>query len=197
MAAEGRMSGNTLAQRDIDAIVQVFRETLRGIPEDRFDDWLAQWATAARLMPPGMADVVGHDQLKAWMVRWPKIKRFEVIDTDVEGDGDLAVLICPKWYSTLRTPPDWIQACREGPPSTRSCRSPFSDRMTGPRRSPVVRWRRDERRTPEKAVIDVHASRGSDRAAALLVPGRELSTQPSRRALQKADAHRPAVSSRQ
>jgi hypothetical protein len=48
--------------------------------------------------------------------------------------------------------------------------------MTGPRLSPVIRWRRDERRTPEKAVIDVHASRGSDWAAALLVPGRELST---------------------
>jgi hypothetical protein len=31
--------------------------------------------------------------------------------------------ICPKWYSTLRTLPDWIQSCREGPPSTRSGRT--------------------------------------------------------------------------
>jgi hypothetical protein len=27
---------------------------------------------------------------------------------------------CPKWYSTLRTPPDWIQTFKEGPPPKRS-----------------------------------------------------------------------------
>jgi hypothetical protein len=46
--------------------------------------------------------------------------------------------------------------------STRSCRSPFSDRMTGPHRSPVIRSLRDERRVTKNAVIGVRASRRDD-----------------------------------
>ena len=46
--------------------------------------------------------------------------------------------------------------------SIRSRRSPFYDRLTGPRRSPVIRWRRDERRATKNAVIGVRASRGND-----------------------------------
>jgi hypothetical protein len=45
---------------------------------------------------------------------------------------------------------------------TRSCRSPFSRRMTAPCSSPVVRCDRDERRAPENAVIAARASRGGD-----------------------------------
>ena len=47
---------------------------------------------------------------------------------------------------------------REGTVSTRSCRSPLSDRMTGPHCSPAVRWRREERRAPQNAVIKVRGS---------------------------------------
>ena len=88
------MTDGQFTQGDIDTIVTAFRETLLDIPEERFDDWLAHWTEDARLMPPGMADVVGHGALKQWMSAWPAIKRFEVLDTDVEGAGDLAVLIC-------------------------------------------------------------------------------------------------------
>lgn len=88
------MTDGQFTQGDIDTIVTAFRETLLDIPEERFDDWLAHWTKDARLMPPGMADVVGHGALKQWMSAWPAIKRFEVLDTDVEGAGDLAVLIC-------------------------------------------------------------------------------------------------------
>ena len=87
------MTERKFTQSDVDAIVKVFRNTLFDIPEGDFDDWLAQWSEDARLMPPQMADVVGHDALRRWMRDWPKIKRFEVIDYGVEGDGDLAVLI--------------------------------------------------------------------------------------------------------
>lgn len=87
------MTDRTFTQDNVDAIVKAFRETLFDIPEDDFDDWLAQWSEDARLMPHDMADVVGHDALRRWVREWPKIKRFEVIDNDVEGDGDLAVLI--------------------------------------------------------------------------------------------------------
>ena len=34
--------------------------------------------------------------------------------------------------------------------STHSCRSPFYDRLTGPRRSPVIRWRRMKGERPSK-----------------------------------------------
>lgn len=44
--------------------------------------------------------------------------------------------------------------------STRSGRSPFSERMTGPPHAPVVRGRRGETRAPTKAVIGVFAGRG-------------------------------------
>ena len=88
------MSDSEFTQNDIDIIVKAFRETLFDIPEERFDDWLAHWTEDAWLMPPGMADVVGHDALRQWMRDWPAIKRFDVIDTEVEGTGDLAVLIC-------------------------------------------------------------------------------------------------------
>ena len=87
------MTGNDFTQDDIDTIVNQFRATLLDIPEEDFDDWLVHWTEDARLMPPNMADVVGHDALKDWMRSWPKIKRFDVIDTEVEGIGDLAVLI--------------------------------------------------------------------------------------------------------
>lgn len=86
--------GSQLTQDDVDRILETFRETLLDIPDERFDDWLTRWTEDARLMPPGMADVVGHDALKQWMRDWPAIKRFEVLDTDVEGEGDVAVLIC-------------------------------------------------------------------------------------------------------
>ena len=88
------MTDGQFTQGDIDTIVTAFRETLLDIPEERFDDWLAHWTEDARLMPPGMADVVGHGALKQWMSAWPAIKRFDVLDTHVEGEGDLAVLIC-------------------------------------------------------------------------------------------------------
>ena len=88
------MTDGQFTQGDIDTIITAFRETLLDIPEKRFDDWLAHWTEDARLMPPGMADVVGHGALKQWMSAWPAIKRFDVLDTDVEGEGDLAVLIC-------------------------------------------------------------------------------------------------------
>ncbi len=87
------MTDSEFTQDDIDTIVSVFQETLFDIPKEDFDDWLMQWTEDARLMPPNMADVVGHDALRRWMREWPKIKRFEVIDNTVEGDGDLAVLI--------------------------------------------------------------------------------------------------------
>lgn len=88
------MTNSGFSQDERDAIVNAFRATLLDIPEERFDDWLAHWTEDARLMPPEMADVVGHDALKQWMREWPAIRRFDVIDTDVEGTGDLAVLIC-------------------------------------------------------------------------------------------------------
>ena len=87
------MTDSEFTQDDIDTIVSVFQETLFDIPKEDFDDWLMQWTEDARLMPPNMADVVGHDALRRWMREWPKIKRFEVIDNTVEGNGDLAVLI--------------------------------------------------------------------------------------------------------
>ena len=87
------MTEGTFAQEDIDTIIGVFQETLLDIPHEDFDNWLAQWTEDARLMPPDMADVVGHDALRRWMREWPKIKRFEVIDNEVEGDGNLAILI--------------------------------------------------------------------------------------------------------
>lgn len=87
------MTDSEFTQDDIDTIVSVFQETLFDIPREDFDDWLMQWTKDARLMPPDMADVVGHDALRRWMREWPKIKRFEVIDNTVEGNGDLAVLI--------------------------------------------------------------------------------------------------------
>ena len=83
-----------LAKADVDAIRDIFRVTLSDIPEDHFDDWLVHWTEDARLMPPEMADVVGHQALAAWMRTWPRIKRFDITDIDVDGDGDLAVLIC-------------------------------------------------------------------------------------------------------
>ncbi len=88
------MPDSQFTQNDVHRIVETFRETLLDIPEERFDDWLAHWTEDARLMPPGMADVVGHDALRQWMRDWPAIKRFEIIDTAVEGEGDLAVLTC-------------------------------------------------------------------------------------------------------
>ena len=88
------MSDSGFTQNDVDTIVKVFREALFDIPEKRLDDWLVHWTEDARLMPPGMADVVGHDALRQWMREWPAIKRFDVIDAEVEGTGDLAVLIC-------------------------------------------------------------------------------------------------------
>jgi ketosteroid isomerase-like protein len=111
-SAEGRMSGYRLTQEDIDAIVHVFRQTLKDIPEGNFDDWLAQWTADARLMPPDMPDVAGHDELRAWMRGWPKIKRFEVIDTDVEGDGDLAVLIAH--FVRVQEAPDGGESMENG-----------------------------------------------------------------------------------
>ena len=83
-----------LAQADREAIRRVFETAMTDIPEGEFADWLAHWTTDARLMPPDMNDVVGHEALKAWMRDWPKIRRFEIVDEDIEGDGDLAVLIC-------------------------------------------------------------------------------------------------------
>ena len=87
------MTDSEFTQDDIDTIVSVFQETLFDIPKEDFDDWLMHWTEDAHLMPPDMADVVGHDALRRWMREWPKIKRFEVIDNTVEGNGDLAVLI--------------------------------------------------------------------------------------------------------
>ena len=88
------MTDGQFTQGDIDAIVDVFQKTLSDIPREDFDDWLKHWAEDARLMPPNMADVVGHDALRQWMREWPEIKRFDVIDTEVEGNGSLAILIC-------------------------------------------------------------------------------------------------------
>lgn len=88
------MTNSRFTQDDVDRIVKTFQDTLFDIPEERFEDWLSHWTDDARLMPPGMADVVGRDALRQWMRDWPSIKRFEVLDSNVEGDGDLAVLIC-------------------------------------------------------------------------------------------------------
>ena len=88
------MADSQLTQDDVDRIIKTFQDTLFDIPEQRFEDWLAHWTEDARLMPPGMADVVGHEALSAWMRDWPGIKRFQVLDTAVEGEGNLAVLIC-------------------------------------------------------------------------------------------------------
>lgn len=54
-----------LARDDTDAILSAFRQTLSDIVDGRFDDWLGHWTMDARLMPPDMADVVGHDALRA------------------------------------------------------------------------------------------------------------------------------------
>jgi len=88
------MAAGTLTQDDIDAIERVFRTVIADIPEGRFDDWLAHWTADARLMPPDMADVVGHEALTTWMRDWPKIRRFDITDIALEGSGDLAVLLC-------------------------------------------------------------------------------------------------------
>ena len=88
------MTNSQFTQADIDAIIDVFKKTLSDIPSDDFDDWLTHWTEDARLMPPDMADVVGHNALRQWIREWPPIKRFDVIDTEVEGNGSLAVLIC-------------------------------------------------------------------------------------------------------
>ncbi|WP_421725479.1 YybH family protein [Bauldia sp.] len=85
---------SALTKADINAIREVFRVTLADIPEEHFADWLTHWTEDARLMPPDMADVVGHEALQTWMRNWPKIKRFDITDIEVDGDGDLAVLIC-------------------------------------------------------------------------------------------------------
>ena len=99
------MAEGTLSKEDTDAIVEVFKKTLTNIPQEDFADWLVHWTADARLMPPGMADVVGHDALKHWMRGWPKIKRFDIVDIDVEGSGDLAVLIC-HFVRELEAPED-------------------------------------------------------------------------------------------
>lgn len=88
------MRDSRLTQEDIDTIIGVLKKTLSDFPDMDLRDWLAHWTEDARLMPPDMADVVGHDALGQWMRDWPAIKRFDVIDTEVEGNGDLAVLIC-------------------------------------------------------------------------------------------------------
>lgn len=82
-----------IEQGDTDAILSVFRATLSDIAGERFDDWLTHWTDDARLMPPGMADVVGHEALRWWMRDWPKVKRFDIIDAEVEDSGDLAILV--------------------------------------------------------------------------------------------------------
>ena len=87
------MTDSQFTQDDVDRIIKTFQDTLFDIPEEHLEDWLAHWTDDARLMPPGMADVVGHDALRQWMRDWPAIKRFEVLDTHVDGDGDLAVLV--------------------------------------------------------------------------------------------------------
>ena len=97
------MTDSQLTQDDVDRIVKTFQDTLFDIPKERFEDWLAHWTEDARLMPPGTADVVGRDALSQWMRDWPSIKRFEVLDTDVDGEGNLAVLIC-HFVRVLTTP---------------------------------------------------------------------------------------------
>ncbi|MCP4304909.1 MAG: DUF4440 domain-containing protein [bacterium] len=88
------MAGGAITQGDKDAILKIFEATLTDIPDHQFEDWLTHWTDDARLMPPGMADVVGHQAPQAWMREWPRIKRFDVTDTEIEGSGDLAILIC-------------------------------------------------------------------------------------------------------
>lgn len=88
------MKDSKLTQADIDTIINVFQKALSDLTRKDSNDWLMHWTEDARLMPPDMADVVGHDALRQWMLEWPAIKRFDVIDTEVEGNGDLAVLIC-------------------------------------------------------------------------------------------------------
>ncbi len=87
------MTNGGLAQQDINTIVERFQETLHDIPDEDFDDWLVHWTDDARLMPPDLPDVVGHDALRRWMREWPRIKRFEILDNEVEGSGNLAILV--------------------------------------------------------------------------------------------------------
>ena len=45
-------------------------------------------------MPPEMNDVKGLGELRAWIREWPAIRRFEIESIEIEGAGNLAVVIC-------------------------------------------------------------------------------------------------------
>lgn len=87
------MVGNTLEQDEIASIRGVFEQALTDIPARRVEQWLGHWTEDARLMAPDTADVVGHAALQAWLQGRPPVVRFETLDCEVEGSGDLAVLI--------------------------------------------------------------------------------------------------------
>ena len=74
------MAEGTITQGDKDAILKVFESTLTDIPDHEFDDWLGHWTDDARLRPPGVADVVGHQARQTWMRDWPKITRLSSSD---------------------------------------------------------------------------------------------------------------------
>ncbi len=82
-----------LSSKDVDDIRRVTNECLSEIASGDFDDWLTHWTDDARLMPPNAADVVGHDALLKWISARPKVKRFDIFDMDIDGSGDVAIVI--------------------------------------------------------------------------------------------------------
>lgn len=85
--------GNGLSRNEVDAIRHVTNECLSEIASGDFDDWLTHWISDARLMPPNAADVVGHEALRKWIYERPPVKTFSVFDMDIDGGGDVAIVI--------------------------------------------------------------------------------------------------------
>lgn len=87
------MAANGLNQEDIVAIRGVFDHALSDISAQRVEHWVSHWTQDAVLMAPDTNDVVGHQALQAWLQGRPAVIRFEVTACEIEGSGDLAVLV--------------------------------------------------------------------------------------------------------
>lgn len=87
------MPAKAFTQDDIDTIRRDFGVALWDIAEGHTDEWLAHWTDDARLMPPDAPDVVGHESLRTWIGDRQKVKWFDIVDAEVDGSGDLAILV--------------------------------------------------------------------------------------------------------
>ncbi|WP_170416423.1 YybH family protein [Ruegeria atlantica] len=88
------MADMSLPQSDLLEIEQVLRQALANISNRDFESWLKHWTHDAVIMPPEMDDIKGLAELRAWIREWPAIRRFEIESIEIEGAGDLAVVIC-------------------------------------------------------------------------------------------------------